>query len=119
MNLFNNSEGNNMEDPIVEKAKQALIIAGGIFVAYKIVKSLGKSKKSKEEVFQVLDSNSNDPEKSRNIVVQRPKSNFGGLIDVLKIEIGAIITTILREKAMELLSQFERGRLSDKDEKDS
>jgi len=112
------SDSSNTEHDLAAYAKDALIVAGGVFIAFKIVKVLTKSKPKKQEVYHIVNAETGDTDTTRKIVIKKPKSNFFSIFDALKVEVGAVLASLLREKVTEYLSQFDQKSLS-KDEEEN
>jgi hypothetical protein len=98
--------------------KNALMIAGGIFLAYQAVKLItgGGKKSRKSQVYREVDEDEKEYEDSPRIIIKREESS-NSILDSLKAEVGGILVAIAREKILEFLSQLE-NRKSDDDDKE-
>jgi len=98
--------------------KNALMIAGGVFLAYQAVKLItGGSKKSrKTKVYKEVNEDESDYDDYPRIVIRREESSVGGIMDSIKAEVGGILVAIAREKILEFLSQLENKRSNDREE---
>lgn len=98
--------------------KNALMIAGGIFLAYQAVKLItGAGKKSqKSKVYKEVNEDDSEYEESPRIVIRREESSSSGIMTLLKAEVGAILVSIARDKILEFLSQLEKRKSNDREE---
>lgn len=95
--------------------KKALMIAGGIFLAYHAVKLLTGSKKSRNtKVYKETEEEESDYDDSPRIIIKREQSS-NGIIDSLKAEVGGILVAIARDKVLEFLSQLEKQKTNDRE----
>jgi hypothetical protein len=95
--------------------KNALMIAGGIFLAYHAVKFITGSKKSRNtKVYREVGGDEEDYEDSPRIIIKRDDSQ-SGILDALKAEVGGILVAIAREKILEFLSQLENKKSNDQE----
>lgn len=95
--------------------KNALMIAGGIFIAYQAVKLFTGSKKSRNsKVYKEVGEDENDYDDSPRIIIKRDESQ-SGILDALKAEVGGILVAIARDKILEFLSQLENKKSDDQE----
>ncbi|SMG22160.1 hypothetical protein SAMN05661096_01263 [Marivirga sericea] len=95
--------------------KNALMIAGGVFLAYQAVKLLTGSKKSrKSQVYKEVDEDERDYDDSPRLIIKREESSTG-IMDALKAEVGGILVAIARDKILEFLSQLENKGSDDRE----
>ena len=95
--------------------KNALMIAGGVFLAYQAVRLITGSKKSRNtKVYKEVEEDENDYDDAPRLIIKREESNHG-IIDSIKAEISSILVAIAREKILEFLSQLENDK-NDKEE---
>jgi|TARA_R100000027_G_scaffold57364_1_gene46925 hypothetical protein len=99
--------------------KNALMIAGGVFLAYQAVKLItgGGKKSRKSQVYREVDEDEKEYEDSPRIIIKREESS-NSILDSLKAEVGGILVAIAREKILEFLSQLE-NRKSDDDKEEA
>ncbi|RUA31890.1 MAG: hypothetical protein DSY77_12390 [Bacteroidetes bacterium] len=99
--------------------KNALMIAGGIFLAYQAMKLItgGGKKSRKSQVYREVDEDEKEYEDSPRIIIKREESS-NSILDSLKAEVGGILVAIAREKILEFLSQLE-NRKSDDDKEEA
>jgi len=98
--------------------KNALMIAGGVFLAYHAVKLItGGGKKSRNtKVYKEVNEDESEHDDSPRLIIRREESSGGGIMDSLKAEIGGILVAIAREKILEFLSQLEKQKSNDREE---
>ncbi|WP_296622254.1 hypothetical protein [Marivirga sp.] len=98
--------------------KNALMIAGGVFLAYQAVKLItGGGKKTRNaEVYREVSEDESDNDDSPRIVIRREESSSSGIMTLLKAEVGGILAAIARDKILEFLSQLENKRSDDRKE---
>lgn len=98
--------------------KNALMIAGGVFLAYQAVKLItgGGKKSRKTRVYKEVNEDESEHDDSPRLIIKREESSSGGIMDVLKAEVGGILVAIAREKILEFLSQLENQRSNDREE---
>ncbi|ADR22027.1 hypothetical protein MATR_03390 [Marivirga tractuosa] len=98
--------------------KNALMIAGGVFLAYQAVKLItgGSKKNKKSQVYKEVNEDENEYDDSPRIIIRREESSGGGIMDALKAEVGGILVAIAREKILEFLSQLENHKSNDREE---
>lgn len=95
--------------------KNALMIAGGVFLAYQAVRLITGSKKSRNtKVYKEVEEDENDYDDAARLIIKREESNHG-IIDSIKAEVSSILVAIAREKILEFLSQLENDK-NDKEE---
>lgn len=95
--------------------KNALMIAGGVFLAYQAVRLITGSKKSRNtKVYKEVEEDENDYDDAPRLIIKREESNHG-IIDSIKAEVSSILVAIAREKILEFLSQLENEK-NDKEE---
>ncbi|WKK78949.2 hypothetical protein [Marivirga arenosa] len=95
--------------------KNALMIAGGVFLAYQAVRLITGSKKSRNtKVYKEVEEDENDYDDAPRLIIKREESNHG-IIDSIKAEVSSILVAIAREKILEFLSQLENDK-NDKEE---
>jgi|GEM_PF-4545708 hypothetical protein len=97
--------------------KNALMIAGGVFLAYQAVKLItGGGKKSQHaKVYKEVDEEESDYDDSPRIIIRREESSSSGLMNTLKAEISGILVAIARDKILEFLSELENKRSDDRE----
>lgn len=96
--------------------KNALMIAGGVFLAYQAVKLItgGGKKSKKSQVYKEVYEDEDDYDNSPRIIIRREESgNNSGIMNLLKAEVGGILVAIARDKILEFLSQLENQRSND------
>jgi hypothetical protein len=98
--------------------KNALMIAGGVFLAYQAVKLItgGGKKSRKSQVYKEVNEDENEFDDSPRIIIRREESSGGGIMDALKAEVGGILVAIAREKILDFLSQLENRKSNDREE---
>ncbi|WP_375580111.1 hypothetical protein ABWH96_03315 [Marivirga tractuosa] len=98
--------------------KNALMIAGGVFLAYQAVKLItgGGKKSRKSQVYKEVNEDESDYDDSPRIIIRREESSGGGIMDALKAEVGGILVAIARDKILEFLSQLENRKSDDREE---
>ncbi|HET8861411.1 hypothetical protein [Marivirga sp.] len=98
--------------------KNALMIAGGVFLAYQAVKLVtGGGKKSRSsKVYKEVSEDESEYDDSPRIVIRREESSGGGIVTLLKAELGGILVAIARDKILEFLSQLENRKSNDREE---
>lgn len=114
---------------VSEKAKdvgkQALIIAGGVFVAYQLVKLMTKSKKGKKcddqpkQVYHRVVAEGQDPSGAETIIIKEAKNDKSNVFwEELKAEFGAMLLGLVKAKIYEALENFNKDleTAKDKDE---
>ncbi len=90
--------------------KNALIVAGGVFVAYKLVKLFTGPKSSpKSKVFKESFENETEVENAQRIIIRRDNSS-PGIFDVIKVEIGAMLLALAKDKISDFIQQLEVNR---------
>ncbi|WKV12938.1 hypothetical protein [Marivirga harenae] len=95
--------------------KNALMIAGGVFLAYQAVKLITGSKRSRDsKVYKEVHEDEADYEDSPRIIIRREESQ-SGILDALKAEVGGILVAIARDKILEFLSQLENKKANDQE----
>ncbi|WP_340152693.1 hypothetical protein [uncultured Marivirga sp.] len=95
--------------------KNALMIAGGVFLAYQAVKLITGSKRSRDsKVYKEVHEDETDYEDSPRIIIRREESQ-SGILDALKAEVGGILVAIARDKILEFLSQLENKKANDQE----
>jgi len=95
--------------------KNALMIAGGVFLAYQAVRLITGSKKSRHsKVYKEVDEDDDNYEDSPRIIIKRDDSH-SSILDALKAEVGGILVAIAREKILEFLSQLENKKSDDQE----
>ncbi len=109
-----------------EWGKTALVVAGGAFIAYKLVKlfsgSKSKSKyKSKGTVYMQTDEDENSLKNADRIVIRRERNNntSPGFLDMFKAEISGLLLAIAKEKIIEYLSKAEASRINASEEENN
>lgn len=98
--------------------KNALMIAGGVFLAYQAVKLItgGGKKSRKTKVYKEVNEDESEYDDSPRIVIRREESSSGGIMTLLKAEVGGILAAIARDKILEFLSQLENRKPHDREE---
>jgi hypothetical protein len=100
-------------DIIQEKAqkygKQALIIGGGVFLAYQVVKLMTKSSSKKNDVDSYYEEHNGEKHK----VIVREVDSSPGFFDNLKAEVSAVLLAMARKKLISFLNQLQTPGLSD------
>jgi len=95
--------------------KNALMIAGGVFIAYQAVKLITGSKKSRNsKVYKEVGEDEGDYDDSPRLIIKREESS-NGLLSSLKAEVGGILVAIARDKILEFLSQLENQKSDDRE----
>jgi hypothetical protein len=95
--------------------KNALMIAGGIFLAYQAVRLITGSKKTRNtKVYKEVEEDENDYGDSPRLIIKREQSS-NSIVDSLKAEVGGILVAIAREKILEFLSQLENQKSDDRE----
>ena len=97
--------------------KTALMVAGGAFVAYQLVKwmSGSRSKSKKEQVYRETYEDDYDVDNAQRIVIRKDDSK-PGVFDVMKAELGAILIALAKDKIMEFIEQIEVNRRNAREE---
>ncbi|MGM0579580.1 MAG: hypothetical protein ACQETL_02795 [Bacteroidota bacterium] len=97
--------------------KNALMIAGGVFLAYQAVRLItgGGKKSRKTKVYKEVNEDESEHDDSPRLIIKREESS-SGILDSLKAEVGGILVAIAREKIMEFLSQLENQKSDDREE---
>lgn len=98
--------------------KNALMIAGGVFLAYQAVKLItgGGKKNRKTKVYKEVHEDESEYEDSPHLIIRREEGN-AGIINMLKAEVGGILVAIARDKILEFLNQLENQRTHDSEDK--
>ncbi len=99
--------------------KNALMIAGGVFLAYQAVKLItgGGKKSRKSQVYKEVHEDESEYDDSPRIIIRREESSSnGGVMTLLKAEVGGILVAIARDKILEFLSQLENRKSNDREE---
>jgi hypothetical protein len=95
--------------------KSALMIAGGVFLAYQAVRLITGSKKSRRsKVYKEVNEDEGEHDDSPRLIIRREESS-SGIMDALKAEVGGILVAIARDKILEFLSQLENKRSDDRE----
>jgi hypothetical protein len=95
--------------------KNALMIAGGIFLAYQAVRLITGGKKSRNtKVYKQVSEDDDDDEDSPRLIIKREESN-SGILGALKAEVGGVLVAIAREKILDFFSQLENQRSHDRE----
>lgn len=97
--------------------KNALMIAGGVFLAYQAVRLItgGGKKSRKTKVYKEVNEDESEHDDSPRLIIKREESS-SSILDSLKAEVGGILVAIAREKIMEFLSQLENQKSDDREE---
>lgn len=96
--------------------KNALMIAGGIFLAYQTVRLITGSKKSRNtKVYREVDDEEEEYEDSPRLIIKREESG-NGILASLKAELSGILVAIARDKVLEFLSQLENRKSDGREE---
>jgi hypothetical protein len=117
-----NEQLSEAKDKAVEVGKQALVIAGGVFVAYQLVKLLTSSKKKKkvnsnQKVYQQIGVDENNLSGAQKIVIERtPARNKSLFLDELKAEFGSMLMGLVKAKIYEALEQLNNKMQKGNDE---
>lgn len=98
--------------------KNALMIAGGVFLAYQAVKLItgGGKKSRKSQVYKEVNEDESDYDDSPRIIIRREEGGGNGIMTLLKAEVGGILAAIARDKILEFLSQLENRKFNDREE---
>lgn len=97
--------------------KSALMIAGGVFLAYQTVRLLTGSKKSRNtKVYKETYEDDNEYEDSPRIIIRREADNSSSILNTLKAEVGGILVAIARDKILEFISKLETQKSNDREE---
>lgn len=106
--------------------KQALVIAGGVFVAYQLVKLMTgkkKEKKGKARVYHQIAVEGKDTSGTEKIIIQEAPSHSSSnsFLNELKAEFGAMILGLVKSKIYEALENMNRNmnQTDDEDKEDS
>ena len=96
--------------------KNALMIAGGVFIAYQAVKLItgGGKKSKKSKVYKEVNEDESEHDDSPRLIIRREESSHG-IMGSLKAEIGGILVAIARDKILEFLSQLENQKSNDRE----
>ncbi len=96
--------------------KNALMIAGGVFLAYQAVKLItGGGKKSRSsKVYREVDEDESEYDDAPRLIIKRDESSTS-IMNSLKAEVGGILVAIAREKIFEFLSQLEKQKPNDRE----
>lgn len=109
-----------LSNSVKEWGTQTLIVAGGAIVAWRIIRMITRRKKTRPEVYNIVDADyESDPKNAKKIIIQKASGTTSTIFDTLKAEIGIILASVIREKVMEYFSQFEAAKNKNKDEEDS
>lgn len=95
--------------------KNALMIAGGVFVAYQLVRLITGSKGGKSKVYKEVYEDEEEYEDAPRIIIKK-SHHSPGIIDSLKAEVSGIILAIAREKILEFLTQLQEQYRNDRKE---
>ncbi|MBK6265602.1 hypothetical protein JKA74_11185 [Marivirga sp. S37H4] len=99
--------------------KTALMVAGGAFVAYQLVKLFsGSRSKSKGKVYRETDEDETEIKNAERIIIRRDNSS-PGLFDLIKVEMSGLLLAIAKEKILEFLSQIEASRINASEEENT
>lgn len=98
--------------------KTALMVAGGVFVAYQLVKLFTKSKSNKTTVYRETYEDERDVDNAQRIIIKRDDSN-PGVFDLFKAEIGAMLLALAKDKILEFINQLEVSKNNAGEEKDT
>lgn len=103
--------------------KTALVVAGGAFIAYRLVKLFSGSKsktKSGAKVYRLTDEDESEVKNAERIVIRRDSGGGSpGFFDIIKVEMGGLLLAIAKEKILEFLSQVEASRINASEEEDN
>ncbi len=86
--------------------KTALMVAGGVFVAYQLVKLFTKSKSNKTTVYRESYEDEREVDNAQRIIIRRDDSS-PGVFDVFKAEIGAMLLALAKDKILDFINQIE------------
>jgi hypothetical protein len=98
--------------------KSALMIAGGVFVAYQLVKLFSGSKNNRTTVYKETYEDEQEVENARRIIIKRDESSTG-VFDVFKAEIGAMLLALAKDKILEFINQLEFAKKNAPEEQDT
>lgn len=98
--------------------KNALMIAGGVFVAYQLVKLFTGSKSKKTQVYRETYEDERDVKDAQRIIIKRDESS-PGVFDVFKAEIGAMLMALAKDKILEFIHQLEVNKNNAREEQDT
>ena len=110
-----------VSEKAVEVGKQALVIAGGVFVAYQLVKLLSKSKKKKQKpagaVYQKVLTAGEDNTGRETIIIKEASSSKSNLFwEDLKAEFGAMLMGLVKAKIFEALEKLNQSTSSSEED---
>jgi len=94
-----------LSEKAIDVGKQALIVAGGVFVAYQMVKFVAGGRKKKEKnVYQRVEGET-DVHDSNKIIIRESKHS-NSFINELKAEVGSFLVDLAKAKVYEFLSNL-------------
>lgn len=95
--------------------KNALMIAGGVFVAYQLVRLITGSRGGKSKVYQEVYEDEEVHKDAPRIIIKKSNSS-PSLFESLKAEVSGIVLAIAREKILEFLNQLQEQYKNDRKE---
>jgi hypothetical protein len=110
-----------ISDKAKEVGKQALVIAGGVFVAYQLVKFMTSSKKKKKKssgkVYQQLAATSMDESGTPRIIIKEaPDNHNSSFLSEMKAEFGAMLMGLAKAKIYEVLENLNKNKQNSDEE---
>jgi hypothetical protein len=96
-----------LSEKAIDVGKQALIVAGGVFVAYQLVKLVAGGKRKKKKAYE----NVSDDHKSdlTDKIIIRESKHSNSLLDELKAEVSTILIDLAKAKIYELLRNLSQN----------
>ena len=114
-----------VSEKAIDVGKQALVIAGGVFVAYQLVKLFTgsgkkkKNKKAKKQVYQKVLSEGQDPSGAETIIIKEVEAKQSNVFwEELKSEFGAMLLGLVKAKIYEALEKFNENMQAERDEQE-
>ncbi len=104
-----------LSDKAGDYGKTALMVAGGVFVAYQLVKLFTKSKSNKTTVYRETYEDEREVDNAQRIIIKRDDSS-PGVFDVFKAEIGAMLLALAKDKILEFIDQIEVNKNNAREE---
>lgn len=110
-----NEQFSEFSNKAKDVGKQALVIAGGVFVAYQLVKFMTSSTKKKKmkssgKVYHQMQPSSLDENGSQRIIIQEaPVSHKSSFLSEIKAEFGSILMGLVKAKIYEILDNLNKN----------
>lgn len=112
-------------DKAQEIGKTALMIAGGAFVAYQLVKLFTRSKSPKSskskvngKVYQGAYEGDDDGKGPRTIVIREDSGSLS-MFDLIKAEMGGLLLAIAKDKILAFIHQLESSKTNAPEHKEN